>query len=420
MHSVAERTGRLSHTAGFWVVACGFVTVMSFGTVPTPLYVLYQARDHFSAAAVTVVFAAYAVGVLLSLFLLGHLSDVVGRRRMLLPAVLVSVVASLIFVLWSTLPGLLVARVLTGVSVGMLTSTATAHLAELHRAADPGRSMRRADVVATAANLGGLSLGPLVAGLLADVAPWPLQLPYWVYLVLLVVVAVLISRVPETVDVPESRPPYRVRRISVPAAQRRRFFAASASAFVTFALFGLFAALGPSFILNTLHESSHTLGGLATTTAFGSAAIAQALVRDTTRRRTAALAFAALPLGLGVVVVAVWLEILPLFLTGALVGGAGAGLVFAASVMVVADSAAPENRAEALAGVFLAAYLGITLPVVGLGAATQFVSQPVALTAFAVVMAAAAVAAGAMSLLPAEARFVTGPEPLVDSGESKK
>jgi MFS family permease len=398
MQSTAERISRLSHAAGFWVVACGFVTVMSFGTVPTPLYVLYQARDHFSSSTLTVVFAAYAVGVLISLFLLGHLSDVVGRRRMLMPAVLVSAVAGLVFVLWSALPGLLLARVLTGISVGMITSTATAHLAELHRLARPGTSTRRADVVATAANLGGLSLGPLVTGVLADFAPWPLQLPYWVYLVLLAVVAVLIDRVPETVTVHESRPPYRVRRINVPAAQRRRFIAASASAFVAFALFGLFAALGPSFVLGALHESSHILGGLATTAAFGSAAVAQALVRDTTERRTAAVAFVALPLGLGVVVLAAWLSVLPLFLTGAVVGGAGAGLVFAASVKVVADGASPDNRAEALAGLFLAAYLGITLPVVGLGVATRFVSQPVALTAFAAVMAVAATAAGAVVL----------------------
>ena len=104
VHSIAEHAGRRAYSAGFWFVACGFATVMSFGTVPTPLYVLYQARDHLSATTVTVVFAAYAVGVLLSLFLLGHFSDVLGRRRVLLPAVYVAVVADLCFLFWSSLP----------------------------------------------------------------------------------------------------------------------------------------------------------------------------------------------------------------------------------------------------------------------------------------------------------------------------
>ncbi|MER7868947.1 MFS transporter [Streptomyces cellulosae] len=406
VHSIAEHAGRRAYSAGFWFVACGFATVMSFGTVPTPLYVLYQARDHLSATTVTLVFAAYAVGVLLSLFLLGHFSDVLGRRRVLLPAVYVAVVADLCFLFWSSLPGLIVARVLTGVSVGLIATTATAYLAELHRAARPGGSMRRAEVVATAANLGGLGLGPVVAGALADLAPRPLQLPYWIYLVLLLVMAGLMSLAPETIDVPEPRPPYRVRRIDVPAAQRRRFLAEAASAFVSFALFGLFAALGPSFVLDTLHEPSHTVGGLAATTALGSAAVAQALVREreTTARRTVGPAFAALLVGLGIVVVAVWSGALTMFLAGAVVGGAGAGLAFAAAVKAVADSASSQNRADALSGLFLAAYLGITLPVVGLGAATQLVSQPLALTAFAVVMAAATVAAG---LVAVSARVVS-------------
>ncbi|MFC7510603.1 MFS transporter [Streptomyces thermocarboxydus] len=136
---MAEHAGRRAYSAGFWFVACGFATVMSFGTVPTPLYVLYQARDHLSATTVTLVFAAYAVGVLLSLFLLGHFSDVLGRR-VLLPAVYVAVVADLCFLFWSSLPGLIVARVLTGVSVGLIATTATAYLAELHRAARPGEA----------------------------------------------------------------------------------------------------------------------------------------------------------------------------------------------------------------------------------------------------------------------------------------
>jgi MFS family permease len=70
--------------AGLWAVVFAFVAVMAFSTVPTPLYALYQARDGFSTVVVTVIFAAYAVGVMLALFLGGHVSDWLGRRRALL------------------------------------------------------------------------------------------------------------------------------------------------------------------------------------------------------------------------------------------------------------------------------------------------------------------------------------------------
>ena len=72
------------HAIGFWVVAATFLVVMGFSAVPTPLYAIYAQRDHFSTITVTVVFASYAIGVVGSLFLAGHVSDWVGRRRVLL------------------------------------------------------------------------------------------------------------------------------------------------------------------------------------------------------------------------------------------------------------------------------------------------------------------------------------------------
>lgn len=63
------------HGAGFWFVACTFAVTMGFSAAPTPLYVLYQAKDRFGPFTVTLVFAAYAFGVIASLFLAGHVSD---------------------------------------------------------------------------------------------------------------------------------------------------------------------------------------------------------------------------------------------------------------------------------------------------------------------------------------------------------
>jgi MFS family permease len=152
------------HNVAFWIVGYAFAVTMAFSALPTPLYVLYQARDHFSTFMITVIFAAYAVGVVASLFLAGHLSDWVGRRRMVLLAVLTNMFSGVLFLLWPATAGLIVARVVSGVSIGMLTATATAYLNELHAAARPGAGSGRSEIVATAANLGGIGLGPLLAG----------------------------------------------------------------------------------------------------------------------------------------------------------------------------------------------------------------------------------------------------------------
>src|ERR1700710_860425 len=179
---------RRHHSIGFWIAAAAFLVNMAFSAVPTPLYVLYQRRDGFSTLMVTVVYSVYAVGVIGSLFLGGHVSDWLGRKRGFVPALLVNVVAAAIFLIAPSLPGLLLARVVSGVSVGLTTATATAYLAELHIGTAAGvRGRHRGQVVATAANLGGIGLGPLVAGLLAQYAPQPLRLPYYVFGALLLV-----------------------------------------------------------------------------------------------------------------------------------------------------------------------------------------------------------------------------------------
>lgn len=159
---------RFAHGPGFWTIAAAFLTTMAFSTVPTPLYAIYQQRDGFPTFLITVIFAAYAVGVMASLYLAGHVSDWLGRRQVALLAVLAEVVAALIFLFWPEVPGLLIARFVSGVGVGILTATATAHLSELRKIARPDEDPSRSALISSMVNLGGLAFGPLIGGLLAS------------------------------------------------------------------------------------------------------------------------------------------------------------------------------------------------------------------------------------------------------------
>jgi MFS family permease len=402
----ARPSGR-RHRAGFWLVAYAFAVTMAFSAVPTPLYVLYAARDGFGSLTLTVIFAAYAAGVAVSLLLAGHLSDWAGRRRILAAAIVVNLVSGVLFLTWLSVPGLLVARFVSGISIGLLTATATAHLTELHRAGFQGgragaRAGGSADVVSTAANLGGIGLGPLLAGLLAQYAPDPLHLPYWVAEGLLLAGLVALAVVPETVTRPEPRPAYRPQRVRVPAASRPAFFAAGSAGAVVFAVFGLFNSLAPSFLAGPLHQGSHAVAGVVACAVFGAAAVSQILLARMPLGRLLRAGIAVLVAGIVAITVAIWVTSLPLLLIGGVLAGAGGGATFKGALSTVIAIAPPQARGEVLAGYFLAAYLGLAAPVVGLGVATQYLSAPVALLIFAAVLLAA-LAAVARRLLRAAA-----------------
>ena len=373
---------------GFWLAGDVFAITMAFSAVPAPLYVLYQARDHFGALLVTIIFSVYALGVAASLFLVGHVSDWLGRRRILLIAVGINMAAGLLFLGWPAVPGLIIGRVVSGVSIGMLTATATAYLSELHAAVRPGAPRTRAEMVAAAASLGGLGLGPLAAGLLAQYADAPLQLPYLVFEALMLAGCGALAVTPETVRPPEQKRRYRPQRVTIPRASRATFYAASVATAAAFALFGLFTSLAPGFIAGTLHDSSHALAGAATFIVFGAAALAQIATSRTALRRQLGIGLGLLALGLVGVTVAIWQPSLPLLLAGGALGGAGAGAVFKGSISTVLGVAPAQSRGEALAGLFLAAYLGLAVPVLGLGLATQAFSARTALLGFSVALAA--------------------------------
>lgn len=380
--SPETRRGSARHGTGFWLIAAVFAISMAFSTVPTPLYPIYQRQDGFTSVTVTIVFAVYAVGVVTSLLLAGHVSDWVGRKRVLLPALGLEAVAAVLFVVWPALPGLLIARFVTGLGVGMITATATAYLLELHAAHRPHAGRGRFELISAAANLGGLGTGTLVAGALAQLVDAPLRTPYLVFLVLLALGAVAVAATPETVVAPAVTPRYRPQRIRVAAADRAGYAVAAAGAFAGFAVFGLFTSLAPSFIAGSLHHPGRLLAGIVVFLVFGAAAAAQAGSNLLSPARRFPAGLAAEAAGLVVLGAGMHLSSLALFLVGGAVAGGGAGLLFKSAVGAVAAMAAPAVRGEALAGLFLVAYLGLIGPALGLGVATHFLPATTAMLWF--------------------------------------
>jgi MFS family permease len=387
--SSTDRFGITPHGVAFWVVAGAFLMNMAFSAVPTPLYVLYQARDHFSPIVVTIVYAVYAVGVITSLFLAGHISDWVGRKRVLVLALLVNVVSAVLFIFFPSLIGLIVARVVSGISVGLTTATATAYLAELHLGARPDATGKRPQVVATAANLGGIGIGPLVAGALAQFAPEPLRLPYVVVGGAIAILALLVAMAPETTTHPEPRPAWHPQRVAVPNHARRHFYAATSAAIAAFAVYGVFNSLVPSFLAGTLHVDSHAVAGAVAFSAFAAGALAQIALGRLTNINLLRCSGPVLLVGLVLFATGMWTASLAVFVVGGIVTGAGGGLVFRGALVAAGSAAPAESRAEVLAGFFLGAYIGLSVPVIGLGIATTYASARDVMLVFVVLVGVA-------------------------------
>ncbi|MCU1581815.1 MAG: transporter [Microbacteriaceae bacterium] len=373
----------LRHGPGFWIVAAAFLAVMAFSTIPTPLYALYQQRDGFATFLITVIFAVYAIGVMASLYFAGHVSDWLGRRRVILAAIAVEVLAAIVFLLWPEVPGLIVARFISGVGVGALTATATAHLSELRAIARPSEDPARSGIVSSFVNVGGLGLGPLVSGFLAQFIAAPLVVPYVVFLVLLAIAAIAVSLVPETVERAEEYPAYRPQRVSLPAGSRSTFMAAGAGAFAAFAVFGLFTSLAPSFIAGTLHEPSRLVAGAVTFAVFGASALAQVVFAGLDPLRQLRLSLWLMGVGLVTMAIGVLVVSLPTFVVAGMIAGAGVGVLFRSAVAVAASLALPPSRGELLAALFLVAYTGLAVPVLLIGLAVAFLPTTVVLVAFA-------------------------------------
>ena len=375
----------VQHGRGFWIVAFAFLTSMAFASAPAPLYVLYQQRSGFSSFTVTLIFAAYALGVVLLLFLAGHLSARAGRRRSLVPAVALVFISTLVFIFWQALPGLLPARFVSGLGVGMLTATATACMTELHATSRPGTGLRRAEVIATAANIGGLGLGPLVSGMLAEFAPAPLYTTYLVFAALLLLGLLSLARVPETVQVDRNWN-YRPQRVSVPPEAHSRFAAAAMMAFVGFAMFGLFTSLAPALIAGELAITSHVVSGAVAFVVFAAAAAMQVVSSRWSLHRQTTAGLACRGIGLLLVTASILVASLALLVIGGLVAGAGSGMSFKAGIGTAISIASPAQRGEALAGIFLAGYLGMSVPVLLLGALMQFIALAPSVLGFGVFM----------------------------------
>ncbi|MFI5614610.1 MFS transporter [Amycolatopsis sp. NPDC051903] len=384
--------GRLevSHRTGFWFAAVAFTILMAFGTAPTPLWPLYAAHDGFSTTTLTVAFAMMVIGASVAFACFGHLSDLFGRRVVAASSLVVAIVASVTLALWPELPGLLLGRFLNGISTGLMASTATVYLHDLHGHARPHRaSSPLPAVVSTMATLGGLALGPLVAGCVAQWSTDPLLITQAGFGVALLLCLGLVLVTPETLE----RRTVAKSRFSLVHRGHLGFSAASGTAFFSFAILGLLSAMGAKVLQDELHLGSHFMAGFAPFLMFGASALGLLLLWSFSVGQTLVAGMVVAPIGLALVVVSLVHPLLWLYLLALVLAGAGCGALFKGGVGRTHSVAVPHARAGVLATFFVIAYLGMGLPPILFSLTLASAGLAAAMAVFAVVLSIGAVIA---------------------------
>jgi len=384
--------GRAGHVS-LTIVAVALAVMFVGAIMPTPLYPLYQHTFGFSGITLTLIYAVYVLGNLVALLFFGRLADQVGRRSAMLPAIGFGIASTVVFAAAAGSPWLFAARALSGFSTGLATGAATAWIAELYTGRGNGAAAR----IAASANFFGCATGPLFGSVLAQFAPWPLRLPYLVYLGLLCAVGVAIVFVPETVTSPKRYGEAALRpRLGVPRPIRLQFVSPAVCGFATFSLIGFYAALIPNLLAESLHRSAPTVAGAIVGEVFGIAAIT---ILSTAQLGSQAAMFSALAL----LVPAAWLLVgaelarsMPLLLFAAGLCGVAGGLGYRGSLEVINRIAPADQRSEVVSSYLIALFAGNSLPVIGIGVLAAMSGALTAHVTFAAVITAlAAVAAWA-------------------------
>lgn len=182
-----------------WLIVClGTFTVAWGGNQFTSMIVYYREQDTFNNLFVDSMLAIYAVGVAASLLISGAVSDRIGRKKIMVPAPMVALVASVLIALGEETEFLMaLGRFVAGIALGAAMTAGGSWIKELSDV----NGAKRASMAMTA----GLAAGPVTAGMLAQWAVLPGQLIYLIHVMLSVAIIPLLMRVPETMTTPGAR-----------------------------------------------------------------------------------------------------------------------------------------------------------------------------------------------------------------------
>jgi MFS transporter len=343
----------------------GAMLVAASSSAATPLYRLYQQSMHLTPFWITIVFAVYVASLLTALLTVGGLSDYVGRRPVILAALLLNAVAMIVFSEARDVGQLILARAVQGLCVGTGTTALGAAILDTDRARGP--------LLNSVTPFMGLTAGSLGAAALITFAPDPLHTVYEVLLGLTVLMIALLWVMPETAArkagaLASLRP-----HVSVPRQSRSILVRLTPANVAGWALGGLYLSLMPTIVATAMRVVSPWVGGVVVAALMVTAAIVVAAFRDWPSRRLILLGTSTLSLGVAVSLFGIQQQQVVALFAGTVIAGAGFGSTFSGIFRALLPTAAPDQRAGLLSAFYVQSYLAFSLPAVAAGLAVPLI-----------------------------------------------
>ena len=337
----------------------GAMLIAACSSAVTPLYHLYQASMHLTPFWITIVFASYVASLLAALLIVGGLSDYVGRRPVILAALLLNAAAMMLFSEARDVGQLILARTVQGLSVGVGTTAFGAAILDTSRA--------RGALLNSVTAFLGMTAGSLGAAGLITFASDPLHRVYEVLLGLTALMIALLWVMPEssprkTGALASLRP-----HVSVPSQSRSIFVRIAPAGVATWSLGGLYLSLMPTIVATAMGVASPWVGGLVVSALMLAAAISVAIFRLWPARRLILTGTATLSLGVAVSMAGIQQQHVVALLAGTMIAGAGFGATFSGTLRALLPTAEPHQRAGLLSAFYVKAYLAFALPAVAAG-----------------------------------------------------
>lgn len=365
----------------FISVIYAFLVVMMGTTIPTPLYPIYSAVYDLSPLLITIIYAVYAVGVISGLLIFGDLSDRVGRRYILIPGVILSIFSALLFLVSNNLFLLFLGRVVSGFSAGLFMTTATITLINLA----PENKKNEASIIASLINMLGLGLGPLLSGVFAEYLPYSIRLIFVVdFLMLIPAIIGILVMVEPVLNKRDFK--INIQKLSVPLEMRYIFIFAIIPVFSGFSMLGLFTSISPNFLSDILGINNKMIMGSLVFLIFFSATIGQLLFKSVSDFKILIMGSFTLVLGGIFVCLSLIFYSLLLLVIGAIVSGIGQAFSFRGGLSLINSEAPKDKHSEITSTFFTIAYIGLSIPVIGLGLLGKWLGIQMAGIIFSVII----------------------------------
>jgi Major Facilitator Superfamily len=343
--------------------------IAASSSATTPLYHLYQQSMHLTPFWITVVFAIYVASLLAALLTVGSLSDYVGRRPVILAALLLNAVAMLLFAEARDVGQLILARTIQGLCVGTGTTALGAAVLDTNRARGPLLNSVTAFL--------GMTAGSLGAAALISLAPDPLHLIYEILFALTALMIALLWIMPEsssrkTGALASLRP-----HVSVPRQSQAILLKLTPANVACWALGGLYLSLMPTVVATAMHVASPWIGGVVVSTLMLTAAIVVAACRNWPARRLVLTGTVTVSLGVAVSMAGIAQQHVAALLVGTMIAGTGFGATFSGTLRALLPTAEPHQRAGLLSAFYLQSYLAFALPALAAGLSVPLIGLTV-------------------------------------------